>query len=189
MKLLLRILALMAVGALAAGCANVTLVDPAKPQAMGDITVMPQIAWNQFSGDHKIWTVNGPGLDSLHFLTGVKSGQPLFAPFGVPKNEMAVYDAKMLPNDIQDLLVGSLQKEGYQNVRPGDLAPCPFGTATGFCFDLAFATADGLEMKGLVLADKRDSGLDMIAFLAPSEYYFGALSPDVSKLFASVTLK
>ena len=103
--------------------------------------------------------------------------------------DVAVFDSKMLPNDIQDLLVGTLQKEGYQNVRPGSLAPCTFGSGTGFCFDLTFASPDGLEMKGLVLADKRDSGLDMVAFLAPSEYYFGELSPTVSKVFASIQAK
>ena len=156
---------------------------------MGDLTVMPQIKWNQFSGDHKIWTVNGPNLDSLHFFTGIKSGQPLFVPLGARKEQMALFDAKMLPNDVQDLVVGTLEKQGYQNVRPGNLGPCPFGAATGFCFDLVFTTGDGLEMKGLVLAGKRDTTLDVVEFLAPSEYYFGELSPTVSKVFASVQAK
>ena len=177
-----------------AGCGlrqwHVTLVDPAKPAVMGDITVMPQIKWNQFSVDHKVWTVNGPSLDSLHFFVGIKSGQPLFTPFGARKDQLALYDAKMLPNDVQDLrVVGTLEKQGYQNVRPGTLAPCPFGAATGFCFDLAFTSPDGLEMKGLVLADKRDATLDMVEFLAPAEYYFPDLSPTVSKVFASVQAK
>lgn len=189
MKDPMRISLIALLGLAAAGCANVTLVDPAKPQVMGDITVMPQIKWNQFSTDHKLWTVNGPSLDQLNFFTGIKTGQPLFTVFGTPKNQMAVYDTKMLPNDVEDLLVGTLEKQGYQNVRPGNLAPCPFGNTTGFCFDLAFASADGLEMKGEVAACKRGTSLDMVEFLAPSEYYFGELSPAVGKVFASIEAK
>ncbi len=189
MKQSLRISLVAALGLLVAGCGGVTLVDPAKPAVIGDITVMPQIRWNQFSGDHKVWTQNGPNLDTLHFFVGIKPGQPLFTAAGVPKNQMAVFDARMLPNDIEDLVVSSLQKQGYQNVRPGNLAPCPFGTATGFCFDLAFSSPDGLEMKGLVLAGKRAAGVDVIEFAAPAEYYFEALSPTVGKVFASVQTK
>ncbi len=184
-----RLSIVAALGLLAAGCGGVTLVDPAKPQVIGDMTVMPQISWNQFSSDHKVWTVNGPNLDSLHFFAGVKSGQPLFTPFGARKEQMAVFDAKMLPNDVQDLVVGTLEKQGYQNVRPGNLAPCPFGASTGFCFDLAFTSPDGLEMKGLVAASKKDTGLDLVEFVAPSEYYYGELSPTVSKVFASIQTK
>ena len=44
-------------------------------------------------------------------------------------------------------------------------------------------------MKGMTMARKQGDTLDVFLFEAPSEYYFGALSPTVSKLFASAQTK
>jgi hypothetical protein len=101
----------------------------------------------------------------------------------------ATYEASMLPNDIEDLVVGTLQKQGYANVRASNLAPCPLGANQGFCFDLAFATSDGLEMQGKVAALRRSQALDMVEFMAPSEYYYGELSPAMGRILASMSHK
>jgi hypothetical protein len=82
-----------------------------------------------------------------------------------------------------------MTKMGYQTVKPGNLTPCSFGSGQGFCFDLDFATPGGLQMKGLAMARKQADTLDVFLFEAPSEYYFAALSPTVSKLFASAQTK
>jgi hypothetical protein len=103
--------------------------------------------------------------------------------------QVGLFDAKMLPNDIQDLVVATLQKEGNKTIQAGDLAPCNFGAGKGFCFDLTFASPADLEMKGLVMARKQGDQLDLILFQAPAEYYFGEMSPDVQKVFASVEAK
>jgi hypothetical protein len=44
-------------------------------------------------------------------------------------------------------------------------------------------------MKGLAMARKQSDRLDLILFQAPAEYYFGQMSPDVQKVFASVQAK
>jgi len=189
MKHLNRLAALTLV-LLTAGCAQATLVSADKPVTVGNgVTVMPQRQWNQFSADHIVWTADGPNVNSIHFLTGVKAGKPLIHIFGVADKELPVFDAKMLPNDIQDLVVSTIGKQGYQNVRPGNLTPCPFGGGTGFCFDLDFVTRDGLQMKGMTMARKQADTLDLFLFEAPSEYFYGDLSPVVSKVFASAQAK
>src|SRR5579862_9116208 len=106
MKQPLRIFIILAAGLLAAGCGAVRAIDPAKPVTVGDgISVSPQIAWNQFSGNGQIiWTQNGPTLDALRFITGVKAGSPLYSQPG-PREDRVLFNPNMLPNDLQDMVV------------------------------------------------------------------------------------
>ena len=184
-----RVVALGAV-LLTAACANISLVPADRPASVGNgVTVMPQRQWNQIKADQIVWTTEGTGVDEIVFLTGIKAGKPLIEMPGVKDERVGIFDAKMLPNDIQDLLVGTLTKQGYQTVRPGNLTPCPFGASQGFCFDLDFSTSGGLVMKGMTMARKQADTLDLFLFQAPAEYYFGELSPSVSKVFASAQTK
>lgn len=180
-----RLLVLLAL--LAGGCNAPTLVDGSKPAAIGNLTISPQTNWNQIALDtgHTVWTQHGLTLDSIHFVTNVQDGKPLYPIPGIRNAELTPYRGNMLPNDVQELVVSTLQREGYDNVRAGSLAPCPFLGATGFCFDLDFATKEGLVMKGRVAAQKRDATLDLVQFRAPAEYYFSNLAPTVEKIVAS----
>lgn len=173
-----------------AGCANVTLVESNKVVAVGNgLSVTARSPWNQISGNHVVWTTQGANVDSVHFITGVKSGRPIVEMPGTDRKNQSLFDSKMLPNDIQDLIVTTLTRQGYQNVRAGALAPCPFGAITGFCFDLGFSTPDGLEMKGMVMARKNGETMDAFLFQAPGEYYFTQMQPVVKDVFASVQAK
>jgi hypothetical protein len=183
-----RFISLLLLCAAAAGCNAVTLVEPGKSAQLGNgVSVTPQTSWNQLAPrkGQTVWTQNGPAIDSVYFLTGIADGKPLYPVAGMRDADLGVFRDNMLPNDVQDLVVGTMQKEGFSNVRAGNLTPCPFGTATGFCFDLDFATQDGLVMKGKVQAHKNGATLDVFEFRAPSEYYYPALAPTVDKVFAS----
>jgi hypothetical protein len=183
-KIPLFLLALL----LAAGCNMPTLVGPAGPVNVGEgVRVMPQISWNQLVPDkgHTVWTQNGQALDSVHFATGVQDGKPLYPLLGIRSDDLTPYRSNMLPNDVQDLVISTMQREGYEGIRASGLTPCAFGGAGGFCFDVDFANRNGLLMKGKVAARKRGAVLDLFQFRAPSEYYFPALSPTVDQVFAS----
>jgi hypothetical protein len=41
-------------------------------------------------------------------------------------------------------------------------------------------------MRGRTLANKRPEQLDLLFFLAPSEYYYDAISPTMDQLFTSI---
>jgi hypothetical protein len=184
---LLRPLLVSAFALAVTGCANVELVPADKPASVGNsISVMPQRAWNRISKDPDVWTTQGPQIDQVRFFAGVKSGQPLLRAI---RDDRLNFDAKMLPNDIQDLVVATLQREGNKTIQAGNLAPCNFGSGKGFCFDLTFASAADVEMKGRAMARKQNDQLDLILFQAPAEYYFAEMSPDVQKVFASVQAK
>ena len=156
-----------------------------------DITVDPQTVWASAAGPRNggtrtVWTIDGLGLDELRFLTGVAPGAPLLRIPGVEQKDIVLYNTTMLPDDVMDMVAGTLGKAGDQQLRTSALRPAAFGTVTGFRFDLAFTTEDGLQMKGMALFAQRRKKLDVILFVAPSEYYYDEYAPTVEKIFASV---
>lgn len=166
-----------------AGCGTALVAADRSADIGNGISVMPQRAWNRIAKEPETWTTQGPQIDMVRFFSGIRSGSSLLS--GISGDRLA-YDSKMLPNDIQDLVVATLQNEGNKTIQAGNLAPCAFGNDRGFCFDLSFISAGDLEMKGLSMARKHNDRLDLILFQAPAEYYFGEMSADVKKLFVSV---
>jgi hypothetical protein len=92
----------------------------------------------------------------------------------------------MTPNDVEDLVGAALAAKGLQNVRSAVLRPCPFGAATGFCFDLVLANDEGLEMRGKAIARIKSGVLDLLVFTAPSDFYFDQVGPAVDRIFQSI---
>src|SRR4051812_24695341 len=92
-----------------AGCGT-TLVPADKPVDVGSsFNVMPQRPWNRIAKSPEAWTTQGPQIDMVRFFSGVRSGEAMVP--GLP-DERYKFDVKMLPNDIQDLVVATLQAEG-----------------------------------------------------------------------------
>ncbi len=200
----IRILLLPVVCGVLAACQS---VQGERATYVGDgITVDPQIEWTHAIGPReripglgldrllfftardttRVWTIDGLGLDELLFFTGVTAGDPLFRSPGVDKKDVIAYNATMLPDDVMEMIAGTLGKAGSQQLRTSMLRPVRFGTVTGFRFDLAYTTQDGLEMKGMALFAQRQKKLDVILFFAASEHYFGQYSSTVEKIFSSV---
>ncbi len=171
------------------GCAGADLVEAGKPADLGDgVSVIPTTAWARIHapGMDPLLTIDGIGLNELHYYTGIAAGKPIFSVAGVSDKEAGLYSPDMLPNDVMDLLVGNLTKSGNQDVRASNLAPAKFGTSNGFKFDLAYVTANGLDMRGEVLALQHDKKLDLLLYVAPEEYYFAYREPAVQQLFTTV---
>lgn len=174
---------------LLSGCAGVDLVQAGKPADLGNgVSVTPTVAWARVHSPamDPVLTIDGMGLDEVHYYTGIKPGSPIFEVNGISNKEVGLYQANMLPNDIMDLLVGNLTKAGDQTVRAANLAPAHFGAANGFRFDVAYVTRDGLNMQGEALIAQRGGKLDVLLFVAPEEYYYGHRKPDVDQLFTTL---
>ena len=173
-----------------AACAGFKAVEGDKPVTIGNgVTVVPQVAWSQATNNTSLgpmWTIDGIGLNELHFYTAIAPGRPLMTIPGVQLRDLGRYEGTMLADDVMNLLASTLDKAGHQQIRTAALRPAPFGTITGFRFDVSYVTMDGLQMKGMVLAAQRGGRLDYIMFTAPAEYYFDRYAPTVERLFASV---
>ena len=163
-------------------------MDPDSEVSVGNgISVVAQSGFAQIHlATIRYWTRNGTGLDELGFYTGIKDGEPLFPVPGKAKKDLPVFRARMTPNDVEDLVGAALAAKGLQNVRSAALRPCPFGAATGFCFDLVLANDEGLEMRGKAIARIKAGVLDLLVFTAPAEFYFDQVGPAVDRIFQSI---
>jgi hypothetical protein len=177
-----------------AGCATPAYKDVTAEKSVevgNGVLVNPQIEWGQasvpgFRGT--LWTVDGAGLDALMFFPGVPPGSALISPERSDKVDEHTYTMTMLPDDVMELTAANLEKLGYQQVHATALRPAPFGSVKGFRFDLSFTNADGLQMKGMALGCQRNGRLDLILFMAPTEYYFDHYAATVDRVFSSVQL-
>ena len=205
----IRILLLAVCGVLA-GCRSFQEEGPPQTAYVGDdITVDLQMLWTRAAGPGdrdplglqmlwtraaglgdrdtaSVWTIDGLGLDELFFFSGVAAGAPLLRMPSVVQKDMVLYNTTMLPDDVMDMIASTLGKAGDQQLRTSALRPVPFGTVTGFRFDLAFTTEAGLQMKGMAFFAQRRKKLDVILFVAPSEYYYDQYAPTVEKIVSSV---
>jgi hypothetical protein len=174
------------------GCVGFRSITADRAADVGnDVTVQPKMQWATGINQNvtgPIWTVDGFGLNELRFYTGIQGGDRLFQIQGVSLAEIPRYSPTMLPDEVMEMISTTLVKSGATQVRTDGLHPVPFGTIMGFRFDLTFATAEGLEMKGIALFAQRRNKLDTILYMAPSEYYFDRYAPEVEKVFASVTV-
>lgn len=174
------------------GCVSVKAVDGMAAANVGDdITVTPQVAWAGATGvlsrgANAIWTIDGFGLNEVSFMTGIVAGDPVIRVPNVDRKDLTVYNVMMLPDEIMEMVATTLGKEGFLQIRTEGLRPVPFGSATGFRFELNFTTKDGLQMKGAALFAQRRNRLDVILYTAPAEYYFDRYMPTVEKVFASI---
>jgi len=186
-----RILTIATLAFVLSACAGFQAVKPDAPVTIGSrLSVSPQVLWARPTGSgitDAVWTIDGFGLNELHFMVGKKAGDKLFNVRGDAGKDFPVVKKGMLPNDTMELVVNSLTKLGNNQVRSTNLAPAPFGQPdAGFRFDLSYVNADGLEMRGTALAAQRKDMVDVLLFIAPNEHYYGKLKETVDRLFLSV---
>lgn len=172
-------------------CAGFTAIKPDAPVTVANrIAVSPQVMWAKPTGSgisDAVWTIDGFGLNELHFMLAKKPGDRLFNVRGDTRADFPAVKKGMLPNDAMDLVVNSLTRLGNNQVRSSGLTPAPFGQPeAGFRFELNYVNADGLEMRGVALGAQRNDTVDVLLFIAPNEYYFGKLKETVDRLFLSV---
>src|SRR5690348_11278403 len=115
-------LVLMAVASLFAGCARYTLVEP-RPRTIADVyTVDPQTHWSSVTdGKWEVWTVDGPGLEAIQFLTGLPDGEPLFRAADAQKR--MTFRTTMSPSELAELLVTPVEVAERRQVLRREVVP------------------------------------------------------------------
>ena len=186
-----RIFVVAAIALALSACQGFQAVKPDAAIVLNSrISVQPQVMWAQPTGigvSDAVWTIDGFGLNELHFLLGRKPGDTMFTVSSSKKADFPQVKKGMLPNDAMELMVNSLTRLGNNQVKASGLAPAAFGQPdAGFRFELNYVNADGLEMHGMALGAQRNDTVDVLLFIAPNEYYFDKLRTTVERLFQSV---
>jgi len=165
------------------GCAAYTLVEP-KSVSMADFVVDSQIRWSSITnGQWELWTVDGPGLQSLQFLKGLPHNDPLFSR-GDDKRPRFRKD--MTPTELVEFVADSLVAMGAQQMAASNLRPTKLADIDGFRFDLAFATKDGLDKRGFVVGFIKKEKLYLVLYQGTADHYYGKHLADVERVVQSI---
>jgi hypothetical protein len=165
----------------------------------GGMTVVAPRPWNErrrsilFDDvrDVEDWTLNGPILDGISFVSGMKSGRYLIRQRKSADQQVPKFRADMTPPEIAAML------ETLYRVRGGaiefhtlSLQPRPFlGAANGFQLDYEHLDSDELWRKGRVVGAVIGDRLYLVMFDAARSHYYNAALPDFEAIVGSAQIR
>lgn len=176
---------------LLSGCMSYSAVGPGE-FIFADLKVQTGDSWNQAPkeftrfarAESVIWTQNGTRLDRIMIIPAVPGGEPLFRQ-NSKSQALPVFEANMLPNEIEELTESSIVKlfgEGSAVVETTNLRPHQYGDDRGILFDLSINVSNGPDYKGIVGALIVAKKLYLIFFLGAEPYYFTKYRTEALKI-------
>ncbi len=157
------------------------------------MAVTPPREWNKISGSlfvdiHSVedWTQNGPYLDGISFVTGLKDGKALVYQRSRDDRQVPKFRSNMTPPEIAAMIESLFRvRAGAVDFKTVALTPRPFMGTNGFQFDYEHLDSDEVRRKGRAVAAVIDGRLYMILFDAARSHYYNALLPDFETLVNS----
>ena len=163
----------------------------------GTLWVTPAQEWNRHSPiffedirQVEDWTLNGPLLDGMSFVTGLKDGKSLIRQRRSANEQVPIFRSNMTPPEIAAMI------ESLYRVRGGavdfhtlSLQPRPFLGTNGFQLDYEHLDDDELWRRGRVVGAVVNGKLYMILLDATKSHYFDAALPDFDSVVASAQLR
>ncbi|MCA1654113.1 MAG: hypothetical protein ABR588_12425 [Sphingomicrobium sp.] len=202
-----RILLAAALAASLSGCAGVggpgfgsgySLIR-AREHAVGDHTliVTPAQEWNRqstiiFDDIRQVedWTQNGPVLDSLSFVSGLKDGKSIVRQWRKADQQVPRFRSSMTAPEVAAML------ETFYRTRAGTLefktlalAPRPFLGGNGFQLDFDHLDGDELWRRGRAVGAVVDGRLYLILLDAARSHYFNTELPEFENVVRSAHLR
>jgi hypothetical protein len=161
------------------------------------MSVAPPRPWNRqrpffFDDirDVEDWTLNGPYLDGISFVSGLKSGGYLIRQSKRADQQVPKFRSDMTPPEIAAMLESLYRvRGGTIDFRTSSLQPRPFLGTNGFQFDYEHLDNDELWRKGRAVGAVINGELYLILFDAARSHYYGAALPDFEAIVASAQLR
>jgi hypothetical protein len=136
--------------------------------------------------DVEDWTQNGPILDGISFVSGMKSGRELVRQWHSASQQVPRFRSDMTPPEITAMLESLYRvKGGAVDLKTLSLKPRPFLGANGFQWDYEHLDSDELWRRGRAVGVVIDGKLYLILFDAARSHYYDALLPDFEAIVAS----
>ena len=185
---------LLAVALLAASCASMRsayrAVDPGVRTIGNTYTVEPRVTWSRsffstISPRFEMWTIDGVGLETLRFYTGIPEGEPLISG-GTNQERRPRFRAAMTTAEVSELVAETLFGSPYP---PRNVRPAPFGGVDGFRFEVSYATTGGMKREAIVAGAVVDKRLHVIAYEGTALYHFAKYRDEAEHIVQSVRLK
>lgn len=150
------------------------------------LAVTPPREWNKISArvftdvrTVEDWTQNGPYLDGISFVTGLKDGKALVYQRRRDDRQVPKFRSNMTPPEIAAIIESLFRvRGGAVEFKTTSLAPRPFLGAGGFQLDYEHLDSDEVQRKGRAVGAVIDGKLYLILFDAARSHYYNALLPD-----------
>jgi len=190
-------LAAAALCALAGCAAQMVKVEPGQVTVKEALSLNTANAWNRFElgqmylsvapGAAEVWTQDGDTLDALAFFVGVAQGETLGR--AIAGKKLPQFRSTMTPGEIVELYEQMATQDGSAFALKR-VAPGRFGDQPGFRFEHTITRkSDNVLLKGVGQAAVVKGKLYLVAFTAPSIYYYDRHLPQVEPLMASARIR
>ena len=179
------------------GSGRYTLVRVTETRVGNDsMAVTPPREWNKISSSlfvdiHAVedWTQNGPYLDGISFVTGLKDGKALVYQRSRDDRQVPKFRSNMTPLEITAMIESLFRvRAGAVDFKTVGLSPRPFMGYNGFQYDYEHLDGDEVNRKGRAVGAVIDGRLYLILFDAARSHYYGALLPDFEAVVNSARL-
>ena len=159
----------------------------------GQMSVVPPRNYNRhrrmlFSDvrDVEDWTLNGPILDGISFISGMKNNSELIRQRRTADQQVPRFLSNMTPPEIAAMLESLYRiKGGAVQLNTVSLQPRPFLGTNGFQWDYEHLDSDELWRRGRAVGAVIDGKLYLILMDAARSHYYEATLPDFESIVAS----
>ena len=140
--------------------------------------------------DVEDWTLNGPYLDGISFVSGLKSGAYLIRQSKRADQQVPKFRSDMTPPEIVSMLESLYRiKGGAVDFRTLSLQPRPFLGTNGFQLDYEHLDSDELWRKGRAVGAVINGQLYLILYDAARSHYYAASLSDFESIVGSARLR
>ena len=163
----------------------------------GSVRVTPPRPWNRQRrffffdsiGQVEDWTLNGPYLDGITFVTGLPNNRTLVRQRRTEDRQVPPFRSNMTAPEIAAMLESAFRvRGGAVEFRTLGLQPRTFLGYPGFQYDFEHLDSDELWRKGRAVGAVINGRLYLILFDAARSHYYTALLPDFEAIVGSARL-
>jgi hypothetical protein len=136
------------------------------------------------------WTLNGPLLDGISFVTGLQNNKSLIRQRRTANQQVPLFRSNMTPPEIAAMIESLYRvRGGAVDFRTLSLQPRPFLNTNGFQLDYEHLDSDELWRKGRVVGTVINGRLYLILLDAAKSHYWDVTLPDYEAIVASAQLR
>jgi hypothetical protein len=136
------------------------------------------------------WTLNGPILDGISFVSGMNNNRELIRQRRTADQQVPRFRSDMTPPEITAMLESLYRiKGGAVQLNTVSLQPRAFLGSNGFQWDYEHLDQDELWRRGRAVGAVIDGRLYLILTDAARSHYYDATLPDFEAIVASARLR
>jgi hypothetical protein len=163
----------------------------------GRMTVAAPRPWNRhrpiFFEDVRAvedWTLNGPLLDGMSFVTGLRNNKSLIRQRRSTSQQVPLFRSNMTAPEIAAMIESLYRvRGGAVDFKTLSLQPRPFLGTNGFQLDYEHLDEDELWRRGRVVGAVVNGELYLILLDAAKSHYWDATLPDFEAVVSSAQLR